>query len=428
MEDNMKFNKVKGMEDFFPKEMAVRNAVFNKLRTAANNFGFKEVEAPALETTGLLTAKSGEEIKSQLFVMEKKGKEDLALRFDLTVPITRMFVSKQRELPKPTKWYALSRMWRYERPQKGRLREFYQLSAELFGTDTPESVAECINLMISCLKSFGLTKKDFYIKINNRKLLEGLVTPFIKEGQFEAVTRMIDKKAKISEEAFIEELTNIGVSVANAKKVSQLVSMKGSAASILKKLGAMKLTSTGQEGFEQVKVLLGLLPLEFIVLDLSIARGLAYYTGTVFEVYDRDGKFRAIAGGGQYDELTTLLGGQNCPAVGFGMGYSTLKLLLEDKKCLPREDITPDYVIVIVSADVKREAFELANKMRVKYKVEIDLMNRKLKKQLDYANSLGAENIIFFGPDEVKSGQLKVKNLKTGEESVIPAIHLELKY
>ena len=420
----MKFAKVKGAEDFYPKDKAVQNAVFASLRGTAARYCFDEVETPAMESVALLTAKSGDEVREQIFTLEKRGREELGLRFDLTVPMTRMFVEKQRELPKPTKWFALSRMWRYERPQKGRLREFYQLSAELFGSDLPAATTECVNLLIACLEDLGVTGKDVVVRLNNRKLLEGIVGAIAGKDVFEGVTRVIDKKRRISDAEFVAQLVELGLSKAAAAKVQRVSDIRGELDSVKEQLFAIlsrdDLGEAGQEGLDDLAETLNALPEDSIEIDFSIARGLAYYTGTVFECFDRAGKFRAIAGGGQYDKLTQLLGGENCPAVGFGLGYSTLLLLLEELGRLPALPAGPEYFIATTQDSVVGYALGLAVAMRRSFSVEIDVMGRPFAKQLTIANKLRCRNLIVIGPDEIQSGRVKVKNMATGEETVMP--------
>src|SRR3989338_7334977 len=198
----MAVQKPKGTVDFYPEELAVRSKLFDLLRQQALRYNFKEIESPAFENLSFLTKKEGEEIVGQIFSLEKRGDEQFGLRFDLTVPAARMFIEKQKSLPKPVKWFYLSRMWRYEQPQAGRLREFYQMSCEIFGSSKPEADAELLNLIIDCLASLGLTKNDFFIKINNRKLLEGLLLDIVDKNQTPGVIRIIDKRAKISQAEF----------------------------------------------------------------------------------------------------------------------------------------------------------------------------------------------------------------------------------
>ncbi|MBW3004358.1 ATP phosphoribosyltransferase regulatory subunit, partial [Candidatus Woesearchaeota archaeon] len=223
----MKYQAPKGMEDYYPEKEAVKNKIFQVFRDVAVRYGFKEVSTPAMESFKLLSAKSGEEIKQQIFMIEKRGSEDLGLRFDLTVPITRLFVTKQRELTKPVKWFSIGKMWRYEAPQKGRLREFYQLSVEMFGSDKPEADAELLNMIIDIMKGLGLTEKDFFIKINNRKLLEGILLTAIKKEQLEAVTRVIDKQKKLTDTEFEQELLDLGLDNFKIERIRHAIQFRG---------------------------------------------------------------------------------------------------------------------------------------------------------------------------------------------------------
>ena len=260
------YQKVKGSDDFYPEDKAIQNMIFNKYRDIAKKYGFLEVESPAFENIKLLTAKSGAELKDQLFLLKKRGSEELALRFDLTVPMTRMFIAKQKVLTKPVKWFCISRMWRYEAPQKGRQREFYQLSVECFGSSNPESDAEMINLMIDCFKALGLGKKDFVIKINDRELLEGMLK-FVPKSKLEAVFRIIDKSNKIKPKEFEQELNKLGFKRPEVNKIKKIIQIKGSPSEVFKKVKSERLEKT-----------VSMLPKEFIEIDLSIARGIAYYT------------------------------------------------------------------------------------------------------------------------------------------------------
>ncbi|MFC1730520.1 histidine--tRNA ligase [candidate division KSB1 bacterium] len=405
----MALQKPKGTRDYYPEEKAVMNKISDSLRKTSLKYGFKEIESPAFETIDLLSAKQGEEIKNQIFVLEKKGNEEFGLRFDLTVPFTRLFVEKQMELPKPVKWFGISRMWRYERPQAGRLREFYQLSVELFGSDKAEADAEIISLAIDCLKSLGLTKKDIVVRLNNRALLEDFIKSIGAKDVGE-VFKAIDKKLKIPPAAFDEELKKAGLNDEQAKKVKSFIKIKD--------ISKIKIKS---EALDNVKQVLDLLndKKDFIELDLSTARGLAYYTGTVFEVFDRKGKLRSIAGGGRYDDMVELFGGQKTPATGFAVGFATLQLLLEEKKLLPKPGLGVDYYVAVVSDKERKKALKIAEKLRKNNSVEIDLMGRNLKKQLDYANKTKAKNVIIIGEEELKKGKLTVKDMKTGKEKKV---------
>ncbi|MBI4145403.1 histidine--tRNA ligase [Candidatus Woesearchaeota archaeon] len=419
------FQPVKGTEDFYPEKKAVQIAMFDTLRASAKSFGFQEVESPAMEPLSLLTAKSGEEIKSQLFTLEKKGVEELALRFDLTVPFTRMFVTKQKALPKPVKWFGISRMWRYEAPQKGRFREFYQLSVELFGSNRPEADAEIINLAIDCMNRFKLTSQDFMVRINNRKLLEGLLLQAgVAQGKLESVTRAIDKRGKVTEDDFTKLLLDDGLNQEVADAIKKVVAIQASPIEAIQKIKQLKLGKEAELGLVEFENVLAFLNPDYIVVDLSLARGLAYYTGTVFELSDRQGKYRAIAGGGRYDNLVELFGGEPCPAVGFAIGDKTLWLLLEEKGKLPLVDIGPEYYLISVTDEVRPAVVKLAAKLSRKTSCDLDLMGRKLTKQLEYANAIGARKVVVIGPNELKTGMAKVKDMKSGNETTIGIDHL----
>ncbi len=415
----MSFQKVKGMQDWYPAEKAVQRAVFDVLRTTALRFGFQEVEAPAIETLSLLTAKSGEEVKDQIFVLEKKGAEELGLRFDLTVPFTRMLVQKLQELPKPIKWFGLGRMWRYEAPQKGRLREFDQLSIELFGAPTAEADAECISLLVACLKNFGIQEKDFVVCLNNRKLLEGLLRDITSEEKVPALVRLVDKSAKITVQELDTELFKLDLSDEQAQKVKNILTLKGKPVEVISRLQTVRLNDIAKEGLAELQALVGLLDMNCLSVDLSIARGFDYYTGTIFECRDTQGELRALAGGGRYDNLVQLFGGQPTPAVGFGIGTVTLILLLEERGLLPKPQMSPEYCVIAVTDTVRSEARAITARLRRKTTVETDLMNRKLAKQLEYANTIGAQKAVIVGQQELAQNKVRIKDLKTGKEELV---------
>lgn len=412
----MAFQRVKGTEDYYPDEQGRRLAIYTLLREQAAAYGFQPVDTPAIETIDLLTAKSGEEIKEQLFTIEKRSTEALALRFDLTVPLTRMFIQKQKELPKPVKWYALDRMWRYEAPQQGRQREFYQLSIELFGSENPEADATCINLMISCMQALGLTTEDIAIKLNNRKLLEGLLLEVCSREQLPTVVRIIDKAAKISEVQFTEELTGAGIDRQKIEVIKKITKCQGDASIIDAIKQELKPNALATEGIQELEAVLKLVNPDFIVVDLSIARGLEYYTGNVYECFDKQGKYRSLAGGGRYDQLVELLGGQATPATGFAIGLETLYLLLDDKNKLPDAKTGPEYYVAPVTEKVLPQALKISEKLRQKTTADIDLMRRGLSKQFDYANSIGAQKVVIVGEKDLAEQQVTIKDLATGKE------------
>ncbi|MFC1728124.1 histidine--tRNA ligase [Nanoarchaeota archaeon] len=419
-QETNQYQKVKGAVDFYPEEKLLKESIFRKLKKTAIRFNFKEVETPSFETLELLTAKGGEEVADQIFKLEQKGNEQLGLRFDITIPATRMFVTKQRELVKPVKWFYITRMWRYEAPQKGRLREFYQYGCELFGSQSPKADAEVINLALESLKNLKLTENDIVVKVNNRKLLQGLLLEVVNSKILDNVIRIIDKSEKITEDELESELRKLGLVDSDIEKVKNIIKLKGKPLDILQKI---KPTSDlAKEGYQELKEVIDNLKqnLDFIKVDLSVARGLAYYTGTVFEIFDKEEKLRAIAGGGRYDKMVEQFKGEPTPATGFGMGYETLRILLEQKGVKPKIDLGPDYYIAPVNKDMNEKAEEIALQLRKNFKVEVDLVDRKLGKQFSYADSIKAKKIIIVGPDEVKFGKVVVRDMATGKEEKVP--------
>jgi histidyl-tRNA synthetase len=400
----MQFQKPAGTRDFYPGEMDARNNVLANLKSVCKRYGFSEADCPDMENTALLVAKSGEEIRAQVFNLEKKGDEEFSLRPEFTPSIARMFIEKQKTIQKPVKWFTFGRCWRYERPQKGRLREFFQLNAECFGSDSALADAEMISLAIDCLLSLGLKKEDFIVRINSRTLLESVLVG-LNAGNSAEIFRIIDKKMKIPASEFSAELEKAGMDEPQIKKLLKVLETKDAS------------SLAGSEGLQKVfEYLEKLGKKDFVEFDLSIARGIAYYTGTVFECFDRKGKLRAIFAGGRYDNLIEQLGGQPCPATGFAMGDVTLQLLLEDKKLWPSPELGVEYYIAPMDEKAIPFAIEVLNKLREKSTAEIDLLSRKISKQLDYASQAKAENAVIIGDEEVKTRMVTVKNMRTGKQ------------
>lgn len=411
------FQRVKGTNDFYPTDYSAHQEIMGKMAKVCGSYGFLPVLTPAIESFKLLSAKSGSEVKSQIFMLEKRGAEELSLKPELTPGITRMFVATQRQTPKPVKRYSVDRMWRYEAPQKGREREFFQISAEQFGSEKPEADAEIINMFIDCLLSTGLKPKDFTLKINHRQLLAGILEELVPKPKMEAVMRVIDKSSRLEERQYLEEMAHAGISQPKAESIRHATEISGSLAEVEKKITRhLKLSPTAQQGWNNLKAALKLVKHDNVRIDLSIARGLAYYTGAVFEAFDNEGLFRALGGGGRYDQLVQLFGGEACPATGFAIGYSTLSLLLQHKKLFPKPIPGPDYFIAPVNEEMIPEALKIAHQLRQNHSVDIDLMRRKISKQFEYANSISAKKVIVVGPEELKSKKFTIKDMKTGKE------------
>ncbi len=411
------FERVKGMVDYYPEDREVFVKLSNLFRQQAVKYGFKEIAVPAIESLGLLAEKEGEEIKEQIFTIENKGgekkaKEELGLIFDITVPAVRMFISKQKETAKPVKWFYIDRMWRYERPQKGRLREFYQFGVEVFGSNSPRADAEIISLAIDSLRATGLTEKDFVVKINNRDVLEDLLKKFGVKN-IEDAFKIIDKGEKITQDEFREELKKAGIK--QVKEIENMIQIKD--------ISKIPKDTKGLENLKEVFELLKTKK-DFIELDLSTARGLAYYTGTVFEIFDKEMKYRALCGGGRYDRLVKMLKGDDCPATGFGIGFATLTLLLDEKMLLPDSELGVDYYIATIG-NTSKEAIGIAEVLRKNNKVDINLIDRSLSAQLDCANAMNAKKVVIVGEKDLANKEVTVKDMESGKDEKVKINKLE---
>jgi histidyl-tRNA synthetase len=404
----MAYQKVKGTIDYYPEEKALQSVVFDRWHATARRYSFNLVEAPALETLSLLTAKSGEEVRSQIFTLDKRSSEELGLRFEFTASLARMFIERQKSLQKPVKWYTLDRVWRYEQPQAGRLREFYQFNVELFGSDKPESDAEIISCAIDALRSLGLTSSDFIVRVNNRKLLQGLLSDFVAVEQMDAALRSIDRYSKVTEKEFRADFEFLSD--------DRFLDLQKLLSSDFAGLGVLKMNELAQEGYSELKQILDYLNESCVRFDLRTARGLVYYTGTVFEIFDAKGTYRALCGGGRYDSMVESFGGQKTAATGFGMGYATVSLLLRDKGLLQEIRAGPEYFVAIVKDSVRAEAVAFVRKLRKRHSVCLDLNQRNLANQIKYANAVRATKVIFIGPDEIATGEVRIKDLANGKE------------
>jgi len=415
----MTFQKPKGTVDFFPGEYAARTKIFSIWKETAVKYGYEQVESPAFETLDVLTKKEGDEIVSQIFTLEQRGSEKFGLKFDLTVPMARMFLEKQKTIQKPVKWFMIDKMWRYEQPQAGRLREFFQISVECYGTDTPESDAEMLCITIDLLRNCGLALSDFYVRLSSRKVVEAYLRKLAADADLDKLFAIIDKKQKISSDEFEKLMKDAGLAEQDVEKLEKFLAIKE--LSDVKGLG-----KDAEDAIESLKATLSYLGerSSCVRIDLSTVRGLSYYTGIVFEVFDSNNKYRALAGGGRYDRMVKNFGGQECAAVGFAMGYATLSLFLKDKGLLSESVDPPEYFIAVVSDTVRKDAFAVADALRKTATVEMDVMSRKLARQLQYANAIGAKKVVFVGEDELKQGKVKVKDMESGKETLIPISEL----
>jgi len=393
----------------YPEYMRARRIVFDKICSVARSFGFHEVDTPSVELLDLFRIKSGEEIVKQTFSFVDKGGREITLIPELTPSVARM-IAARKDLIKPVKWFSFPKMWRYEEPQSGRLREFYQFNADIFGIAGIEADAEVLALAMDILDFLGL-KGKYVMRVSDRILMEEILKKF-GVGKIEEAFRVIDKKDKIPEDVFIEKLQNVAGKDA-AEKIVDVLNVKGTVEDVISKIGE---SSRGEILLDLQELLDGYG--KKINLDLSIVRGLAYYTGIVFEAHDAKGEFRAILGGGRYDNVVELFGGEHTPAVGFGMGDAVLELIMKREGVWPEERMEVDIFVAIVPG-FRKEATQIAMKLRKEgFRVDIDLTGRALGKQLKYANRINARYAIIVG-EEIHNDEVVVKDMVSGEQITV---------
>ena len=402
--------RLPGFRDFYPEPLPhsdvwsadARQFIFDQWRTTARRYGFREYDGPPLEALELFTTKSGEEIVGQLYNFIDKGDRAMALRPEMTPTLARMVAAHERNYKKPIKWFAIPQLFRYERQQKGRLREHFQFNADLIGETDPAADAELIALLIDTLRSFGLTAQDFVIRLSSRNAWQD----FFKQGGGDAAHeydfyQAIDKLERTSPEENEKKLAAMGFSLAAVNQFINSGQPTAELQSILDNLGARGLR-------------------DFVKVDYRVIRGLAYYTGTVFEAFDAKGEFRAIAGGGRYDNLVKLISGGkvNLPALGFGMGDVVLLELLKARGLLPKFDANVDVFVLIEDETLRAASLKLVQDLRAAgYAVEYSLTAAKPDKQFKRAQELKATYTAKFESDSY----VRVRNLKSREEIVAGA-------
>ena len=398
---------VKGTRDFYPEAMAFRTWLYGKVRAISERYGYQEYEAPILERLELYAAKSGEElVKEQSFVLTDRGGDELALRPELTPSLARMVAQQQATLILPVRWFSFGPFWRYERPQRGRSREFFQWNIDLLGAETPTADGEIVAIAAEFLRSIGLSSDEVAIFINSRRLMERKLAEIGVEDELcMEVFRLIDRRDKLPADRWQAWALEMGLSE------DQLEALKA----LLSDADLWQESDELRQVFATAEAM-GLA--DYLVYDASIVRGLDYYTGPVFEAYDRARRFRAIFGGGRYDDLVADVGGERITGVGFAMGDVIVELLLERVGKRPELPTSPSQVLAtLFSADLYAETIALAGRLRAAgINTEQVLDPIRLGKQIRYADRKGIPYVVILGPDEMKSGQVVLKNLATGEQ------------
>ena len=409
---------VRGTRDFYPEDMRLRNWLFDNFIAASLLHGFEEYDAPVLEHEELYTRKQGEEITKQLYNFQDKGERKVSLRPEMTPSLARMVMSRAGSLPMPIKWFSIPQCWRYERTQRGRGREHYQWNVDIWGTTELSADAELISVIVTFFEELGLTSDDIVIRVSSRKVLEEVLGSLGVEGDLFAKTCIIvDKMDKLPSEVIEEQLSDLGHSSEAISKIQSVLGIKDmdKLANALGKESAaiMELTTL----FDLVDSY-GMS--EWLQFDASIVRGLAYYTGSVFEAHDREGKFRAICGGGRYDNLLSTLGGKDLPATGFGFGDMVIMELLEEKNLIPELISGVDDIVLPLSQDLRDIAVRVAAALRLSDRtVDLVLEDKKMKWAFKHAERVGAKRLVLLAPDEWSRKMIKVKDLETGEEKEV---------
>lgn len=416
------FQTLPGFRDFYPEDLAKRTHIFRLWRQTASAFGFQEYDTPVLEALDLYKAKSGDEIEGQLFNFTDKGGRDVALRPEMTPSVCRLVGARANSLKRPIKWFSIADFYRYERMQKGRGRCFSQLNADIFGESGPEAEIELISLLIQCMRSFGLTHEDFFVRLSDRTIwLQFLAGLGLDDIRIRSMLGAVDKHERNGDDAFKPYEAEFGPMPAEVKqKVLSFLAIRSFADL------QSALASAGSARLEDWRKLLGGLEAmglsDFIQVDMGVVRGLAYYTGFVFEAFDRKGELRALAGGGRYDDLVQKLGGPALPAVGFAIGDMTVGLLLEERGLAPVVTNAPDIYCVIGGAQERKAAFADINSLRAGgYRVDYPMKELAFGKQFKAAADSGAKVALIYGADELAKGVVKLRDLTDRTEREFPA-------
>ena len=406
-----KVQTVKGTREFYPEQMSLRNFLYEKVRAASQAFGYQEYDGPFIEPIALYAAKSGDElVKKQSFTFEDRGGDLVTLRPELTPSLARMIAAKQNELVYPVRWWSFGPFWRYEQPQKGRTREFFQWNIDMLGVDSPEADAEIIAVAATFLRSVKLDPARAVIYVNNRQLMESEFDALgIPPEKRLNVSNLVDRRSKMEPAKWDTYALEIGLAQTQLDGLKTVLSNFD----LWKKSEELTRTFTALEA-------LGVN--DYIKFDPSIMRGLLYYTGTVYEAFETSGSLkRSILGGGRYDNLLEDVGGQPLPAVGFAMGDVVIGIILQEAGLLPEFAPTPAQVLVTVFDEkLSPQSYKLAADLRnAGMKVIVYPEIAKLQKQFKFADRMKLKAVLVLGPDEAEKGLVVVKNLLNGEQGPV---------
>jgi histidyl-tRNA synthetase len=406
-----KIQPVKGTREFYPEQMALRNFIYEKVRAAAQGFGYQEYDGPFIEPIDLYAAKSGEElVKKQSFTFEDRGGDFVTLRPELTPSLARMIAAKQGELTFPVRWWSFGPFWRYEQPQKGRSREFFQWNVDMLGVNSPEADAELIAVGATFLRSVGLSPERALIYVNNRRLMDSEFDALgiVSEKRLD-VSNLVDRRTKMEPAKWDAYALELGLTQAQLDGLKDI-------------LGNFELWQKSDELTRLFAALEALGVKEYVKFDPNIMRGLLYYTGTVFEAFDTSGSLkRAIFGGGRYDNLLADVGGNPLSGVGFAMGDVVIGIILQEAGLAPEFMPTPaDVLVTVFDESLWMKSFELSAQLRnAGIAAMVYPEPTKLPKQFKFADKMKMKVALVIGPDEAAQGLVVVKNLTNGEQAQV---------
>lgn len=417
----MQTKALPGFREFYPADLALRSHIFSTWRAVATRYGFEEYDGPPLEPLELYTAKSGDEIVGQLYNFIDKGGREVALRPEMTPTLARMVAARANGMKKPIRWFAIPQLFRYERQQRGRLREHFQLNCDLIGEPGPLGDAEIIALAIDVMRAFGLGPKDVRVRVSDRRVLRMLlVGAGVTEAQLDTAYGAVDKIERIDRPALAAQLEAARLASGAIDRVFEIAALRG----LAEVEAALSLVPGGEaaaaplRGLIQALEAMGLA--DFIEVDLTIVRGLAYYTGTVFELFDAGRNHRAICGGGRYDSLLQALAGVDLPAQGFGMGDVVLTELLRDRGLLPETPSSIDAFLAGVTEDDLPHVLALAHELRdAGLRVEYALNVQAVGRQLKLADARNARVAVVIGPDDRARGEVMIKDLQSKSQHAV---------
>ncbi|MCE9541328.1 histidine--tRNA ligase [Candidatus Kaiserbacteria bacterium] len=396
----------KGVRDFYPEDQFLQRYMFEHMERVCELYGYEEYSASVLEPAELYRSKSSQEIvNEQTYTFTDRGDREVTLRPEMTPTFARMMAARARDMALPARWYSIPNLFRYERPQKGRLREHWQLNADIVGASGVEADAEIISLAHAIMRSLGAEERDFEIRVSDRRILDAVYNSVGIAKEYAAdVTRLLDRRAKIDD--FEAQLTEM---IAHEEKAVKLIEE------------LEHITSTAY--LEELRVMLEQLGVRNMIVDTSITRGFDYYTGMIFEVFDTSpDNRRSLFGGGRYDNLLSMFGGDKIPAVGFGMGDVTARDFLETHNLLPEYAPATELMLCIVEDDATSHAMRLAQDLRREdVTVAVNFSGKRIGDQIRQADKMKIPFVIAIGAKERDSGRYTIKNLSTGAEMTLPA-------